>query len=123
MVPIGLVVFGWISFCGLVFIAFWIVTVIRLNKLNRYLKNNNYKKWCEITSIDNFGPGLSNPFRAWHYIFKDINDIDEETLRLKYSARSSMRTCSPMFSTKTSPPWPMADACRTRWTASGMVIK
>jgi hypothetical protein len=91
MTFVGLALFGWVALCGLVLILCWIVTMFRLNKLNKHLKNYHYQKWTEITSVGRFGPGLSNPFRAWPYIFKDVDAIDEETLKLKDAARTIMR--------------------------------
>jgi hypothetical protein len=96
---IGLTIFGWLALCGLVLVVSWIITMFRLFKLNSYLKKNDYQKWREITSLGNFGPGLSNPFRAWPYIFKNTKECDEELLRLKDSAKISMRYSFIWFGT------------------------
>jgi hypothetical protein len=96
---IGLTIFGWLAFCGLILVVFWVIKIPRLFKLNRYLKENDYQKWREITSIGSSGPGLSNPFRAWSYIFKNTKEIDEDLLRLKDSARISLRYSLIWFGT------------------------
>ncbi len=96
---IGLSIFGWLSFCGIILIVSWLITMVRLFKLNRYIKNNNYLKWREITSLGGFGPGFSNPFRAWSYIFKNTKEEDEELLKLKDSARIGLRYSFIWFGT------------------------
>ena len=91
MTAIGLTIFGWLSFCGFILVVSWIITIVRLFKLDKYLKKNDYQKWREITSLGRLGPGLSNPFRAWSYIFKNTKELDEVLLRLKESAKISLR--------------------------------
>lgn len=62
-------------------------------RLYYYLKNNNYDRWRNITTIEGFGPGSSNPFRWFKYLFSndDNNDInvvkykDGVLVGLKYS--------------------------------------
>ena len=79
---IGLSVFGWLAFCGFFLIVSWLVTFFHLFRLLRYLKKNEYQKWKEITSIGNIGPGLSNPYRAWSYIFQNTNEDDLSLIKL-----------------------------------------
>ena len=96
--PIYLSIFvGWISFSGAVFSVSVLFTMLKLVKLNNYLKMNHRSKWSEITKISQFGPGLSNPFRSWPYIFKSEDTMDRALLTLKLSAKKSLRQTLTLF--------------------------
>jgi len=97
MASIGLSIFSWLALCGIILIILGGVTFVRLFKLNSYIKKNHHRKWKEITSLGKFGPGLSNPFRAWPYIFNNTKETDEKLLRLKNSAKMSLRYFLIMF--------------------------
>jgi hypothetical protein len=93
------VIFGWVSFCAAMVILFWCLSVVRLFPLWRYLKQYEYQKWRELTSIGKFGPGLSNPLRVIPYLFGDKQTGDENLLRLKDSARVGVRYFLIWFAT------------------------
>jgi len=97
MIPF--IIFGWLFLCGIIIVLCWILTIIRFFKLERYLKSHNYQKWRELSSIGRFGPGLSNPLRAWAYVFSNEVERDENLLRLKDAARISLRYSLVWFGT------------------------
>ena len=40
----------------------------------------NYDRWCQLTTIGAFGPGGSNPFKWFPYIYNDL-DTENEDIR------------------------------------------
>ena len=92
------IMFGWTFFCALIFVICWIIAIIRSFKLNKYMKQYHYQKWEELTSIGQFGPGLSNPFKGIPYLFSNSYEKDELLLRLKNSTRISLKYSLIWFS-------------------------
>jgi len=60
-------------------------------KLTLYLKKNKYDRWRELSSIGRFGPGMSNPLRAFRYVYGKLDDEDESILRYKHRIRLAIR--------------------------------
>jgi len=50
-------------------------------KLLHYLKKNKKKRWEQLTSIGIFGPGMSNSFRWFPYLY---NNIDNENYTIHF---------------------------------------
>jgi hypothetical protein len=60
-------------------------------KLYFYLKKEKYDRWCELTTIGNFGPGGSNPFRGFPYIYSDQDSEDIIIRKYKDSIKLGFR--------------------------------
>ena len=69
----------------------WVYSYIYSHKLYSYLKQNNYDRWRELTSVGRYGPGLSNPIRGFKYIYSDQDNENERVLRLKDSIKIGFR--------------------------------
>ena len=92
-------IISWSLFSVVMTIIFFLFTATRQAKLGRYIKENDYRTWREMTSIGKYGPGLSNPFKGIAYLFKESEETDEKLLRLKDSARVSTRYFLIWFAT------------------------
>jgi hypothetical protein len=68
----------------------WISTMVCLYRLNGYMKKHRKEDWSQITSIGSWRPGLSNPTRAWPYIFDRQGTGDEKLDTLKRYSRASL---------------------------------
>lgn len=79
------------------FIFLSIYLVINSVRLSFYLKKKNYKRWCELTTIGNIGPGLSNPFRGFSYIYSTRDNEDENILRYKNNIRFAIKLAAFML--------------------------
>jgi hypothetical protein len=99
MPKLALFIIGWTSLCGILVLFFGIFSFFRLLRLGGYLKKNDYQTWRELTSIGNYGPGLSNPFRTITYLFRKSDVNDERLLRIKDAARISTRYFLIWFTT------------------------
>ena len=64
-----------------------IVTFVYNLKLYFYLKKTNIERWEELTTIDKFGPGLSNPSRWIPYLYNDVDENDRRILFYKKKIR------------------------------------
>jgi len=73
------------------FLLSGIMIAIRQHALYKYLKNNVYDRWCELTSIGRFGPGLLNSWRGIRYIYSDRDSALEEVRLLKDSIKIWIR--------------------------------
>lgn len=58
-----------------------------------YLKNSRYEKWRELTTIWGFGPGGSNPFKWFPYLYSNEDNDDEAILRYKDNVKFGLRHC------------------------------
>ncbi len=70
---------------------FFIFAFIYNTKLNSYLKKENYDKWCDLTIIWNMGPGGSNPFKWFPYIYGNLDNENEIILKYKKKIRFGLR--------------------------------
>jgi len=66
---------------AILIIAFGIASFVYNMKLFFYLNKNRHDRWCHLTSLGPIGPGMSNPFRWFPYLYND-SDNDESTIRL-----------------------------------------
>ena len=55
-----------------------IVTFVYNLRLYFYLKKTNIERCEQLTTIDRFGPGLSNPFRWIPYLCNDVDENDPQ---------------------------------------------
>ncbi|MFA7174760.1 MAG: hypothetical protein WC340_15385 [Kiritimatiellia bacterium] len=62
-------------------------------RLNRYLKENYYALWRDLSSFKNLGPGLVNSSKSLPWLFNndDNEEEDEKLMRLKDAARIRTR--------------------------------
>jgi hypothetical protein len=81
---------GILLFCGGLFIFFICAFVYNMG-LYFYLMKNNYDRWCELTSIGNFGPGGSNPFKWFPYLYNQVDIDNKDILRYKNRVRFWLR--------------------------------
>jgi hypothetical protein len=80
---------------GMLFIfGGFIFSIIRLQvlgyKYDRYLRQNHFGKWKEITTVFGFGPGMLNSYRAWKFLFSDEFFGDNELLVMKSKVRRAI---------------------------------
>jgi len=69
-------------FAGVLSIAIvGIIAFIYNIKLLHYLKKNKKKRWDQLTTIGVFGPGMSNSFRWFPYLY---NNIDNENHTIQF---------------------------------------
>lgn len=67
----------------------WIWFMYTGIKFSKYLKKKYMEKWKEITTILGFGPGGSNPFRWFPFIFGSEDFGDRELMDLKTKCRNA----------------------------------
>ncbi|MBN2514107.1 MAG: hypothetical protein JXB18_14305 [Sedimentisphaerales bacterium] len=77
---------------GMLFIAGgFVYTIIRLQligyRYDRYLRQNHFDQWKQITTVFGQGPGLLNSWRAWKFLFSEEYFGDKELLFLKKQTR------------------------------------
>ncbi|MBI4684008.1 MAG: hypothetical protein HY755_02290 [Nitrospirae bacterium] len=74
----GIMVFAVVAFLSGLYV------IAKSTQLSLYLKKNRYERWRE------FGLGF-NSFKALRYIKSDVDNEDEQILRLKDSIKIGMR--------------------------------
>jgi len=84
-------IFGFLIFTVIAVFVSGIYTGFKDRRLNKYLKEKNYERWREITSIGNVGPGAVNPFRGFAYLYGQKDNDNETVLRLKDSVKIGFR--------------------------------
>ena len=76
-------------------------TLVKGWQLSSYLKENKYERWREISTIDTplgkIGPGAGDSFKTLRYIKSDLDNEDENILRLKDSAKIGTRYMGILF--------------------------
>ena len=90
------VIFMWVFLATtIMFLAIFVIchlyACVYALKLNFYLKKNNRERWRWVTSMGSMGPGIANPFRGISYIHSDMDEEDEQILRLKNKLRLGLR--------------------------------
>ena len=60
-------------------------------RLYFYLMKQKYNKWVTITTISGFGPGCSNPFRWFDYLFSDDDNDDAKILKYKNNVKIGLK--------------------------------
>lgn len=79
-----------ISLTAIVFLFFFYAFVYSW-KVYFYLQKEKYDRWCELTTIGNFGPGGSNPFKWFPYLYSELDNEDKVIFRYKERIRFGLR--------------------------------
>lgn len=80
---------------GAALVVFFGTTAFITNmKLFSYLKKNLPERWNHLTTIGAMGPGMSNPFRWFPYLYNDEDTADPTVFRLKRRVRSLLVACA-----------------------------
>ncbi len=69
------------------------VAVVYNVKLMRYLKKHQKGQWQYLTTIGSIGPGASNPFRWFSYVFKISGENDKNVQIYKKRIRLAFGGC------------------------------
>ncbi len=91
-----------------VFVTFIIISVVGFlfsfsymlfynAKLFIYIKKEKYDRWLDLSTIGDFGPGFSNPFKSLPYIYNELDTEDEYILRHKTKTKFGIRLCLIMI--------------------------
>jgi len=83
--------YGWVFFCALLAMAAGTAAALSTSRLMSYIKQHQYAKWRELTSLGTIGPGMSNPLAIWQYLQSELDTTDEQLLRAKDRARTWWR--------------------------------
>ena len=77
--------------CTIWFFKEGIHVMIIATTLSKYLKKYRYELWRNLTSIGHVGPGASNPFRFFKWLYGTKHIDDEKLLRLTDSLKIRLR--------------------------------
>lgn len=56
-------------------------------RLGFYVKKNQYDQWKKLTTIGPMGPGMSNPFLWFNYLYSDLKQDDRTIYKFKKKTR------------------------------------
>jgi len=79
-----------IFFTAIVFL-FFLYAFVYSWKLSFYLQREKYDRWSELTTIGSFGPGGSNPFKWFPYLYGDLDNDDKVIFRHKERIRYGLK--------------------------------
>jgi hypothetical protein len=65
-------------------------------RLYFYLRKNKYDRWEAVTTTGSFGPGTSNPFRWFDYLFSNTDKEDNAIRSFKNGVKIGLR-CAIFF--------------------------
>ncbi len=82
-VVISLALLAWAMMIVIISIILFIYNVMLLS----YLKKRRIKRWEQLTTIGSMGPGLSNLFRWFPYVYNEIDADDHVVLNYKKRIR------------------------------------
>jgi len=63
---------------------------VNLHRLLRYLEKTRYERWSYIKSFGNLPTCGSNPFRAFRYIWSDLDNDDDTIVKYKNNIKISV---------------------------------
>ncbi len=84
-------------FMGLISVACMFYTFFYNTKLFFYIKKTYPFRWEEVTTINRFGPGCSNPLRWFRYVFNHKETDDLVVHKLKTKVILGLKYSIPMF--------------------------
>ena len=84
------VFFGEVLFIFAVVIFGMIRLAVLGLKYDRYLKEHHFEKWKEITSFFGFGPGMTNSYRAFKFLFSKEDFGDNQLTIMKAKLKNTL---------------------------------
>lgn len=77
--------------------ATWAQVLLVQHRLLAYLRDHHHDRWCYLTSIGTWGPGMSNGVRAVPYYFSEEDNDDPNVVCFKSSLKRGMLFAAGIF--------------------------
>ena len=93
METLTITIFALLILFSIGFLVFFIYAYIYGLKLGYYLKEKNYDRWSELTTVLDSVPGWSNPSKSFAYIYGNLDNEDGIILKYKHNIKFGFRKC------------------------------